>query len=106
MNEAQMILHTHPVNAEREARGMPAVNSVWLWGGGTLPAITPPSYTTAGAAGPCCARWRSRRASRTATCLPAVARTAAAGGQSLAALLRPRHALRDVADLAADGMSA
>jgi hypothetical protein len=36
MNEAQMLLHEHPVNAEREARGAPGVNSVWFWGGGVL----------------------------------------------------------------------
>jgi hypothetical protein len=33
-NEAQMLLHDHAVNAERERRGEPAVNSVWFWGGG------------------------------------------------------------------------
>jgi len=38
MNEAQMILHEHPVNAEREAHGAPAINSIWLWGGGTFSA--------------------------------------------------------------------
>ncbi len=38
LTEAQMLLSTHPVNAEREARGLPAVNSVWFWGGGELPA--------------------------------------------------------------------
>jgi len=32
VNEAQMLLHDHPVNARRAARGEPAVNSVWLWG--------------------------------------------------------------------------
>jgi len=36
MNEAQMLLHEHPVNSEREARGAPGVNSVWFWGGGVL----------------------------------------------------------------------
>jgi hypothetical protein len=36
MNEVQMLLHEHPVNTEREARGAPAVNSVWFWGGGTF----------------------------------------------------------------------
>jgi hypothetical protein len=36
MNEAQMLLHEHPVNAAREARGDPVLNSVWFWGGGTL----------------------------------------------------------------------
>lgn len=29
-NEAQMLLHGHPLNAEREARGEHAVNSVWI----------------------------------------------------------------------------
>jgi hypothetical protein len=38
MNEAQMLLHEHPVNADREARGAQAINSVWFWGGGTLAA--------------------------------------------------------------------
>ena len=43
MNEVQMLLHDHPVNTEREARGVPAVNSVWFWGGGALavPAARP-----------------------------------------------------------------
>jgi hypothetical protein len=36
MNEAQMLLHEHPVNAAREARGEPALNSIWFWGGGTI----------------------------------------------------------------------
>ena len=35
-NEAQMLLHTDPVNAARETRGAPAVNSIWLWGAGRL----------------------------------------------------------------------
>ena len=34
LNEVQMVLHEHPVNEAREARGEPAVNSVWLWGAG------------------------------------------------------------------------
>jgi hypothetical protein len=38
MNEAQMLLHEHPVNAEREARGEPALNSIWFWGGGVIDA--------------------------------------------------------------------
>lgn len=33
-NEVQMLLHTHPFNAEREARGLPTVNSFWLSGCG------------------------------------------------------------------------
>jgi len=34
LTEVQMVLHAHPVNEAREARGEPAVNSVWLWGAG------------------------------------------------------------------------
>lgn len=34
MNEAQMVLHAHPVNQAREARGELAINSVWFWGRG------------------------------------------------------------------------
>ena len=37
ITEAQMILHDHPVNAARESRGEPVVNSLWLWGGGVVP---------------------------------------------------------------------
>jgi hypothetical protein len=36
VNEIQMVLHAHPVNEAREARGAPPVNGVWLWGGGRL----------------------------------------------------------------------
>ncbi|MDP1734739.1 MAG: hypothetical protein Q8L44_10300 [Sulfuritalea sp.] len=39
LNEAQMILHTHPVNQTREAAGRPQVNSLWPWGGGRLPEL-------------------------------------------------------------------
>ena len=34
MNELQMVLFAHPVNAAREERGLPPVNLVWLWGFG------------------------------------------------------------------------
>ena len=37
LNEAQMLLHAHPVNAGREAAGLPAVASIWWWGGGAVP---------------------------------------------------------------------
>jgi hypothetical protein len=38
MNELQMLLHAHPVNQARVAHGDLPVNSLWLWGGGHLPA--------------------------------------------------------------------
>ncbi|MDP1649725.1 MAG: hypothetical protein Q8M01_16205 [Rubrivivax sp.] len=37
-SEVQMVLYTHPLNAEREARGLLAVNSFWLSGCGVLQA--------------------------------------------------------------------
>ncbi len=40
MNEIQMLLHAYPANEAREARGLPAVTGVWLWGGGRLAKAT------------------------------------------------------------------
>ncbi|HET7063629.1 MAG TPA: phosphoglycerate mutase [Rudaea sp.] len=37
LNEAQVILHNHPLNAERSRRGLSPVNSLWFWGAGMLP---------------------------------------------------------------------
>ena len=37
LSEAQVLLHQHPMNAERMAAGKPPVNSLWFWGGGVLP---------------------------------------------------------------------
>ena len=39
INDVQMILHASPVNRERERRGEPAINSLWLWGGGRTPEV-------------------------------------------------------------------
>lgn len=38
INEAQVLLHNHPLNAAREAAGRPPANSLWPWGAGVLPA--------------------------------------------------------------------
>lgn len=38
LNEAQIILHNHPLNAARIARGQAPANSLWFWGAGVLPA--------------------------------------------------------------------
>lgn len=37
INEAQVLLHNHPVNAAREAAGRATANSLWPWGAGILP---------------------------------------------------------------------
>lgn len=36
INDAQIILHDHPVNQAREQRGQAPINSLWLWGGGRM----------------------------------------------------------------------
>lgn len=47
-NEVQMLWHEHPVNEARQARGLPPVNSFWLWGG----ADAGSAHAAAPAAGP------------------------------------------------------
>ena len=42
MAEIEMLLHAHPVNEAREARGEPPVNYLWLWGGGRAPKARSP----------------------------------------------------------------
>src|SRR5690349_11235344 len=42
--EAQMVLGAHAVNANREDRGAPAINSVWFWGEGRAPATVAKAY--------------------------------------------------------------
>lgn len=37
LNEAQVILHNHPLNQQRVRDGKLPVNSLWFWGGGGLP---------------------------------------------------------------------
>ena len=40
-NEIQMLLHDHPVNQARATKGLAAINSVWLWGGGNMGTLQP-----------------------------------------------------------------
>ena len=44
ITEVQMLFSTHAVNARRETRGQPAINSVWFWGEGRLPGTVPAPY--------------------------------------------------------------
>lgn len=48
-NEAQMEWHDNRINQEREARREQPVNSLWIWGGATLPAAAKALTTHAGA---------------------------------------------------------
>jgi hypothetical protein len=52
MNEIQVTLHNHPINATREAAGRRPVNSLWFWGearceGGDAPACATPRVVQA-----------------------------------------------------------
>ncbi len=40
-DEVQMLLHDHPLNVARAARGAATVCGVWFWGGGTFPPRLP-----------------------------------------------------------------
>ncbi|MDD2180691.1 phosphoglycerate mutase [Acidovorax sp. D2M1] len=44
-SEMQMLLYTHAFNDERSARGLPMINSFWVYGTGPLPAPTPSAAT-------------------------------------------------------------
>lgn len=41
LTEMQMLLHGSAVNQTRESAGIATINSLWLWGAGTLPYVTP-----------------------------------------------------------------
>lgn len=41
VNEIQMLLHEHPVNAQRARSGRPPVNSLWPWGVGVAAGCSP-----------------------------------------------------------------
>jgi hypothetical protein len=48
LNEIQMLWHTHPVNTIRAERGLPPINSLWLYGGacGWRPTASPSPVQT------------------------------------------------------------
>jgi hypothetical protein len=46
LSEIEMALHDHPDNVARSAEGRRPVNSLWLWGGGTLPDVPKQSLPT------------------------------------------------------------
>ena len=72
LNEAQMVLHEHPVNEAREARGEPPINSLWLWGAGPAPNVGQPHWQSVSAAEPI-ALGLARAAGVRARALPAAA---------------------------------
>lgn len=50
VSEIEMALHDHAVNDNRQAAGLPPINSLWLWGGGHAPEPVvrelPPVFTS------------------------------------------------------------
>ena len=86
-NEAQVLLHNHPLNAAREARGAAAVNSLWFWGAGTLAAATRVPAAQLIADDPL-ARGLARHAGMARGPLPATARQADLGTNALLLLDR------------------
>lgn len=97
LNEVQMLLHAHPLNAARETRGLPVFNSIWLWGGGSLSAAgalsTETRYDRVWADEPL-ARALAAHAKVSAAPLPHTADAVlAAGGNALVVI----NALRDAA---------
>ena len=52
LNEVQMLLHAHPVNEAREARGELAINSLRLWGTGRAPRSAQCRWQSVAAADP------------------------------------------------------
>jgi len=52
LNEIQILLHTATANVEREQNGKLPINSLWFWGGGTLPRIKPVSWAQVWSAEP------------------------------------------------------
>jgi hypothetical protein len=92
MNEIQMLLHAHPLNMAREARGLPAFNSLWLWGGGTAPPAASSSFSQVCSDDPL-ARALARHAAAAVAGLPESAEAMiAAGGHALAVITKLRDA--------------
>ena len=52
LTELQMALYDSPANTAREERGDPAINSLWLWGAGKLPAAARGPWHSLSAADP------------------------------------------------------
>lgn len=91
-NEVQMLWHAQPVNQAREQRGLPPVNSFWMWGGSDgAPAAPAGQPGPADLAESACLPWLSvlaapaLRATDAATVLARPADTIVVLGQALPA---------------------
>lgn len=98
LSEAQVVLHNHPVNAERAQQGKPPVNSLWFWGAGVLPDHVTTRFTALLSDDDA---MQAFAAAAKVAALPLPPRWGMAGGDRLFDL---RHA-RDLARLQADWLS-
>lgn len=73
VNEIQMLLHSQPLNEAREARGEPAINSLWFWGAGRAPRSARSRWQSVSADDPA-VRGAARLAGARPRALPACAR--------------------------------
>ncbi|WP_296253395.1 phosphoglycerate mutase [uncultured Stenotrophomonas sp.] len=92
LTEAQVVLHQHPWNEQRVGQGQRAVNSLWFWGAGSLPASVHTAH----------AQVRSRDA--LVQGLAAMAGVRLGGEQSVDALVDLRQ-LRSLQQLARDAIA-
>ena len=69
ITEAQMVLASHEVNAARERRAIPSINSVWLWGEGRAAPLAARPYALVHAGDPF-ARGLARLSGAEARALP------------------------------------
>lgn len=87
LSEAQVVLHNHPVNAERAAAGKPPVNSLWFWGASVLPDHVTSTHTAFFSDDDAL---QAFAATAKASAMPLPARWSGAGGDSLFDLRRAR----------------
>lgn len=82
LNAIQTTLHAHPANRRRDDEGRLSVNSLWLWGDGSLPSIDTPPFSAVSSGQPL-ARGLARAAS-----IPVL--DEAPGARALQASLSPK----------------
>ena len=101
LNEIQMLWHTHPVNAQREQRGLPPINSLWLYGGafGWRPKAPSETVATIGLLSEAClegdwAQWIAQLSAVDAELEVALKRAEATAAQPMITLTGQRTAVR------------
>jgi hypothetical protein len=104
LNEAQVVLHNHAVNAARQARGLLPVNSLWFWGAGRLPASATAAYVWIASGDPLLRALAARagiEAEEGDAAAPGLVDLHAADAPAVAAAVR--HAAKDAILIFADG---